>query len=236
VVQTSSLLSLRTANEEQSLHRLASLTAGQVRGCVAASVTLWRDGEPSTQASSHPDATRLIQVQLDSDRGPVLDALTGGGPIQCADTLGEPRWPEYAAAAVRLGVRCSVTLCGGDQVVLVLELLGARPGAMDMSQVQLAELVAGYSAAVVGAVADYRDAQRTNVQLQDAAEGRALVDQAMGILMHALSCTAEQALARIRDVSQRSNLRATEVAARVIDAHAGRRGSLPTGPVSPPIR
>ncbi len=44
--------------------------------------------------------------------------------------------------------------------------------------------------------------------------------------MHALSCTADEALARIRDVSQRSNMRATEVAARVIDAHGGDVGKL----------
>ena len=73
----------------------------------------------------------------------------------------------------------------------------------------------------MGAVSDYQDSQRTRAQLQDAADGRALVDQAKGILMHALSCTADEALARIRDVSQRSNMRATEVAARVIDAHGG---------------
>jgi hypothetical protein len=41
--------------------------------------------------------------------------------------------------------------------------------------------------------------------------------------MHALGCTADEALAKIRDVSQRGNLRATEVAARVIDSQAGSR-------------
>ena len=38
--------------------------------------------------------------------------------------------------------------------------------------------------------------------------------------MHALGCTADEALSRMREVSQRSNLRATEVARRVIDAHS----------------
>jgi hypothetical protein len=142
-------------------------------------------------------------------------------PVQCTDTLVERRWPHYAAAAVRLGVRCSVTLCAGEEVVVVLALLAAQPRAIDPEQLQVAELLAAYSAALVGAVSDYRDSQRTNVQLQAAAEGRALVDQAKGILMHALGCSADEALAKIRDVSQRSSLRATEVAARVIDAHGG---------------
>jgi hypothetical protein len=231
-VQTASLLSLPTATEERALYQLASLAASQVSGCSAATAAVWRFGELAAQAASHPDATRLTEVQLDCGRGPLLDALDGRVPIQCADTLLESRWPEYAAAAVRLGVRCSITLCAGDQVTVTLGLLGARPGAMDVAQLQLAELVAAYSAALVGAVSDYRDSQRTTAQLQAAAEGRALVDQAKGILMHALNCSADEALARIRDVSQRSNLRATEVAARVIDSRSG-HGEAALGPVSP---
>jgi hypothetical protein len=221
-LQTASLLRLSTATEERALHQLSGLAADQVKGCSAASVGIWRAGELTAQASSHPDATWLTQVQLDHGRGPLLDSLAGRAPVQCDDTLGDRRWPEYASAAVRLGVRCSVTLCAGDEAVVVLSLLGLRPRAMTLEQLQLAELVAAFSAALVGAVADYRDSRLTNVQLQDAAAGRALVDQAKGILMHALSCSADEALARIRDVSQRSNLRATEVAARVIDAHSGR--------------
>lgn len=233
-VQTASLLSLPTATEERALHQLASLAASQVAGCSAASVTVWRDGDLAAEASSHPDATRLTQVQLDCGRGPMLDALGGRVPIQCGDTLAEPRWPEYASAAVRLGVRCSVTLCAGDDAIVVLGLLGVRPRAMSLEQLQLAELVAAYSAALVGAVSDYRDSQRATSQLQDAAEGRALVDQAKGILMHALSCSADEALARIRDVSQRTSMRATEVAARVIEAHSGRASASVPWPVSPP--
>lgn len=220
-LRTASLLSLQTATEERALYQLADLAASEVPGCSAASVTLWRDGDVAGQASSHPDATRLVQVQLQAGSGPMLDALAGHGPVRCADVLTESRWPQYAAAAVRLGVRCSVTLSAGAETTVVLAVLAARPKALEADQVELAELVAAYSAVLVGAVSDYQDSQRTQAQLQDAAAGRAVVDQAKGILMHALSCTADEALAKIRDVSQRSNLRATEVAARVIDAHGG---------------
>jgi AmiR/NasT family two-component response regulator len=85
-----------------------------------------------------------------------------------------------------------------------------------------------YGGALVGAVSDYDDSRRVAAQLRDAADSRAVVDQAKGILMHALGCTADEALERMREVSQRSNLRATEVARRVIDAYArpGGRGGL----------
>ena len=56
------------------------------------------------------------------------------------------------------------------------------------------------------------------LQLADAAESRELVDQAKGMLMHALGCSAEEALQRMRQISQTSNLKVTEVAARVIES------------------
>ena len=81
-------------------------------------------------------------------------------------------------------------------------------------------------------MADYGDSRRVADQLRDAADSRAIVDQAKGILMHALGCSADEALERMREVSQRSNIRATEVARRVIDAHSGRSGRAARDSVS----
>jgi hypothetical protein len=163
-------------------------------------------------------------IQVASGRGPLIEAMTGGAPASCADTLTEARWPEFAAAALRMGVRSTVCLAYGRESVIALSLFGLRPGALDPDQLQLAELLVAYGGALVGAVSDYGDSRRTTVQLRDAAVSRAVLDQAKGILMHALGCTADEALDRMRQVSQRSNIRATEVAQRVIDAHSPRAG------------
>ena len=45
-----------------------------------------------------------------------------------------------------------------------------------------------------------------------------MVDQAKGVLMHALGCSAEEALQRMRQVSQAQNMKVTEVATRIIDS------------------
>jgi ANTAR domain len=191
-----------------------------VPGCAAAIVTVWHDGELANQASSHPDASRLVAIQIASNRGPLIDAVADGGPVSCPDTLTETRWPEFTAAALGMGVRSAVTLSHRGAEVIALSLLGLRPRSIDADQIPLAELLVAYGGALVGAVSDYDDSRRVATQLRDAADARAIVDQAKGILMHALSCSADEALERIREVSQRSNLRATEVARRVIDAHS----------------
>ena len=226
--RAAALLSLAAATQERSLSQLTALAASQVPGCAAANITVWRDGELAGHASSHPEPSRLVAIQITCGRGPLIDAITDGSPVDCADTLTETRWPEFVAAALRIGVRNTVTLSRSGDVVIALSLFGLRPRAVKADQLQLAELLVAYGGALVGAVSDYDESRRVATQLRDAAPARAIVDQAKGILMHALGCTADEALERMREVSQRSNLRATEVARRVVDAHTrpGSRGEL----------
>ncbi len=233
-VGAASLLATASSSEPSSLRRLAGLAAQQVNGCSAATVALWRDGEPAVVTSSHPEPPALIWVQLRAGRGPILDALASGDPVSCDDTLGCEQWPEYSAAALALGVRSSITLpYRGAPDSFTLSLFAARPGVMDAAQIPLAELLVAFGGAALAAVSDYDEAQRTAVQLRDAADARSLVDQAKGILMHALGCSADEALDRMRQVSQRNNMRTTEVAATIIGARAGRAGQAPQARQAP---
>jgi len=232
--RAAALLSIAATTEERALSQLTALAASQVPGCAAAHVSVWRDDELVTQATSHPEPSRLAGVQLRAGRGPLIAALAEGRTAVCPDTLAEKRWPEFAAAALRIGVRSAATLAylqspagQPDTQAVTLSLFGVRPRAINADELQLAELLVAYGGALVGAVSDYGDSRRIAIQLRDAANSRAIVDQAKGILMHALSCTADEALERMREVSQRTNLRATEVAQRIIDAHSrpgGRSG------------
>lgn len=217
--ETADLLSIADKSRSRSLNELAGLASRQVRSCSGAAAALWHDGQPLVMAASHPDVSELIEVQVASGRGPDIAALAGETAIHCADTLAEERWPEYAHAALCRGVRCSVTLAHvSGTAAVTLALFGARPRALDPDQLPIAELLVAVGGAVIGNVSSYGEAHRTALQLHEAAESRALVDQAKGILMHALGCGADQAFARIREISQQRNMKMTEVAQRIIDS------------------
>jgi hypothetical protein len=218
--QTADLLEIANSSEPRALDRLVTLAAFQVPACSGAEASLWRDGELVVSAASHPDLAWVTEAQRAAGRGPVLTAMTTDGPVHCPDTLTEERWPEYAAAALRLGVRCSVTLAhrSGDLAV-TLALAGARPRGIDPDQVPLAKLLVALGGAMLGNASAYGDTRRTALQLLDAAESRELVDQAKGVLMHALGCSAAQALQRMRQISQQQNMKVTDVAARIIDTN-----------------
>lgn len=223
---TADLLSLSGASQPRSLNQLVTMATRQIRACSAASAGIWHGAELITLVTSHPELPGLTEAELRAGRGPVLDTLAGTDPVSVPDTLAEQRWPEFAAAALRRGVRCSVSLAyrGGpaeapqERPVVTLSLFGARPRLLESSQLELAELLITYGAAVVGNAADYGDARRTALQLQDAAQARALVDQARGMLMQSLGCGADEAMQWLRRASQERNIRVADVASRILAA------------------
>ncbi len=101
---------------------------------------------------------------------------------------------------------------------ITLTMYGARPRSLDPGQLPLAELLVAFGGAVLGNASVYDEAQRTVLQLRDAVSSRAPVDQAKGVLMHALGCTADQALDRMRSIAQARQIKVTEVEQRIIDA------------------
>jgi len=194
---------------------------------------LWQGGEPAIFAASHPAVPELIEAQLSNGRGPMLDALSRAEPVSCSDTLAEVRWPEFTGAALRLGVRCSLSLAyrsGAD--VVCLSLFSARPRTLEAGAIAVAERLVALGGAAMDVASGYGEARRTARQLRDAAESRAVVDQAKGVMMQALGCSAEEALRRMRQVSQARNTKVTEVAATIVDS----RGAVGAGPASPASR
>lgn len=231
------LLDIAAASDARSLNQLATAAAQSVGGCSAANVAMWHDRELVLVAASHPDLARLSHVQVEAGRGPVLVALDRPAePVVCPDTLSEERWPEYAAAALLTGVRCSLSFAyQAESRAVSLTLFGARPRSIDPRRAQPAEMLGALGGAVLGAVSAFDDARRTATQLRDAAAGRAVVDQAKGILMHALGCSADEALEHMRQTSQQRNVRAIDVAKEIVES-GGRRQAAAPGRARPPAK
>jgi hypothetical protein len=234
--EAAELLSLSDGGEARSLNKLAELAAWQVPACSGSNAVVWRDGEVVSVASTHPDLAELVDLQVRAGRGPLLEAALAGVPVSCPDTLEETRWPEYAEAALRCGVRCSVHLVRElPRGALVLSLFSVRPGVLDAESTPMADMLAAFGSAVLTNATAYKQAQRTASQLKDAVEARSVVDQAKGILMHAIGCDADDALARLRAESQRRHIKVTEVAGEVVAAYVG-TGHGGTNPPAPPAR
>ena len=218
--EAADLLSIADGADVRSLHRLSELSVRQVPACSGASAALWRDGEPVELAATHPDLSALFDVCQAAGTGPWTEALATGDTVYCADTLEDDRWPGYTSEALQRGVRCSVTLVHiFSPMTVTLTMFGARPRALDPAKVGVAELLIAFGGATLGNASIYGETQRTAHHLRESAESRMVVDQAKGILMHALGCTAAEAFDRLREISQTRHVKVTDVAATIIKAH-----------------
>lgn len=234
--QAAELLGLSDAGGAAALRGLAELAAAQVPGCAGATAVIWRgvtwpdaagpdvtgrdaagrDADDVTVAATHPDLAWLADVQMRDRAGPLIDAVRTGGRVRCADLADETRWPGFAAAALARAVRCSVHLARElpEPGMLVLGLYGLRPGTLDADPI--AGTLAEFGRAVVANATAYGAARLVATQFRDAVAARSIVDQAKGILMHALGCDAEDALRRLRDEARRRDAKVTDVASEVV--------------------
>jgi len=229
--EVAELLSLSGVGEARSLNKLAELAVRQVPGCSGAHATVWRDRELVSAAATHPDTADLTDLQLKLGSGPLITAAYDGVPVSCPDTLTEDRWPQWAEEALRRGVRCSAHLVRRlPPMTLVLSLFGVRPASLDAESAPIARTLTAFGGAMLANTMAFGEARRTATQLRDSVAARAITDQAKGVLMHALGCGAEAALAHLRRESQRRHVKVTQVAAEVIAAYDGADGRvLPPG-------
>ncbi|TYC13001.1 ANTAR domain-containing protein [Actinomadura syzygii] len=173
--------------------------------------------EPLAAAASHPDLAEVTDRQLARGRGPVFDVVLDRRPLSSDDILGETRWPDAMADMLRRGVRCFTTSPHLNPPVLVtLTLYGVTPKSLGDGRHALASLLLAQGSAAVSNTQQYDDVHRTAMQLQEAVEARAVVDQAKGILMHALGCDADEAFAEMRRISQTRHVKLTALAQRIV--------------------
>lgn len=215
---------VRESSEVMPLRQVNELAARAVAGCAGATSVLWRRGEedpePMFSTGSHPALAELVDLEIAWGYGPIFDVVRSGAPLNCVDTLHEHRWAGYGAAVLRRGVRCfSTTVHENEQVLVTLTLYGVRAGALDPRQFGIASLLAAQGGAAISNTGQYEDAHRTATQLQEAVQTRGVVDQAKGVLMHALNCDAEQAFAEMLRLSQSRNVKLTVLAERIVSGH-----------------
>ncbi|MGA4838686.1 ANTAR domain-containing response regulator [Streptomyces sp. G45] len=200
--------------------RLSELAEQAVRcttACCGAGATVFDGGDELPTAVTHPDLAGLVSVQLRSGDGPIPVAQERGRPVDAKDLLHDDRWPEYRALALDSGVRASVTLpFRRSGLTLTISLFSFRPHALDDAVCGPAQALGDLATA--GLVRDrrYRAALTELDHLGEALRTRPVVDQACGIIMHVLSCDADQAFALLRRISQRSNRKLTGVATALV--------------------
>jgi GAF domain-containing protein len=214
------------------LNELAVLAAATVPG-THCGITMRRDGHVVTVVSSDEIALRLDELQYLRGRGPCLQAIRDSVRIEVPDVSNESRWGDYGEQAAANGVHCivAIPLTVDGATVGALNLFAADPHAFAPADVERAEAFARQASTALTIL--LRQARHTVLddEVREALATRAVIDQALGILMVTREITSQEAFEILRHSSQNTNRKVSAIAAELIEAMTG-HPPLPPRPLS----
>ncbi len=205
---------------ESVLRGLTTALAAGVPGCSGGSAEHWRDHRVLV-SGSHSELIMLVEGERELDEGPSVEARRTGNRVAVADVLADSRWPRYAALATRWGVRSILTVpIEVSPVLLIVGLYSVRRGAFSPQGAQsLAGMLTEQVGVAMANMWDFEEVRTDAAQLQEALAGRALIDQAKGIIMQTSGCTAEAAFEELRRISQHHQVKVADLARLLVEEH-----------------
>ncbi len=218
-------LSERTLDEVLQL--LVEIARDSLPDADDVSITLVRGEKPFTAAATDAPALAADELQYARGHGPSIDAGVSATVLISPDLRAETRWPDYAAAAVRLGVLASlsVPLPMQTEVVGALNCYSRTPTSWSHSAVAVE--LAAHVAVAVGNAITHDETARFAADMQAAMLNRAVIEQAKGVIMAQNRCDPEAAFAVLRQASMGRNVKLRDLAGSIVAA-MGAATALPT--------
>jgi GAF domain-containing protein len=213
------------------LTRVADFAVAAIPGADGAGLTLLEEGYGDTVAASAPFVTVLDAIQDSVKEGPCITAAKKARAVRSGELSTDSQWPRFANRIAGLGVHSalSLPLLTPAGVLGAMTVYAHPPNTFDDHAAVIAELFAVPAAIAVQNAQVLAQTKRLAQQLQSALSSRAVIDQALGILMSRTGSTSEQAFGRLRDRSQADNLKLRVVAQRVVDEAVRRARARHTG-------
>lgn len=205
---------------EDVLQQLVDIARDALPGADAVSTTLLRGDKAWTAAYTSQLALDADEMQYERGYGPCMDAGRTGTVMRVEDMREEARWPDYAAHVVAHGVLSSVSVPLPIQtdVIGALNCYSGKPAAFADESVAIAEELAAHVAVAVGNAVAYTDATTLVEQMRAAMNSRAVIDQAMGIVMAQNRCNPATAFRILTRASQNRNVKLRDLARSTVDA------------------
>jgi hypothetical protein len=133
------------------------------------------------------------------------------------------RWSAFAIEARARDIRCALScpIHGPDDVMGVLSLYATRADAYDEDARRQAQGMADSIAGVITLAVRLADQVELTGDLRQALASRAVIDQAIGVIMAENRCSREEAFGILRSASQNRNAKLRDVAAGLVQSVTG---------------
>ncbi len=223
------------------LARVATFAVRAIPGADGAGVTLlWMDrpdNRVEALAASAPFVSEIDALQYHVlDEGPCITAAFEQVTVRSGSLGGEKRWPRFGPRVGRMGVHSvlSLPLLLPGRVVGAINVYAHGKDVFDDHAAELGELFAAPAAVAVHNARVLAEAIALTAQLQAALSTRPVIEQAVGIFRARSGSTAEEALNRLRTISQNEHLKVAVVAQRIVDEAVRRARERRPAPAAEP--
>jgi GAF domain-containing protein len=227
LIEVFTVLSRTLAEDESVQDTLQSILALALRlipGCSAASVTvLDEQGQPSTIAATDEDTLELDRRQYLLNDGPCMDAARRQQVNRWSLIEAEQHWPGFTSLAKELGLRSYLAagLGLGDQRLGALNLSSRDTDGFSRLDEGLVALFIAPAAAAIVTMTRYGRARDLADQLNQAMRSRAVIDQALGIIMAESKIDAQRAFAVLSRASNNRRMKLRDLAAEIVARVSG---------------
>ena len=171
----------------------------------------------STTATDQPGGM-LEALQEQFGEGPCVDAFLKDGPVLAGDLAADPRWPSVGPLAAGHGVRAvlGVPIDLRDSPMGTLNVYAARSRSWDDSEIAAIQAYTRVIASLLRTAVQAHVSGRAASQLQQALDGRSLIEQAKGVLMERRGIGQQAAFELLRTRARSSRRRLQDVARETV--------------------
>jgi AmiR/NasT family two-component response regulator len=106
-----------------------------------------------------------------------------------------------------------------------MNMYSINEDAFDPSLIESVSLFAEQASLVLANASAYWGARLKSEQLSESIESRAVIEQAKGIIMSSMRCTADEAFGHLTKQSQHMNIKLREVARQIVNDISRQRHS-----------
>ncbi|MCV7149710.1 GAF and ANTAR domain-containing protein [Mycolicibacterium pyrenivorans] len=151
--------------------------------------------------------------------GPCITCMQTGRAVVSGSLGSDDRWPHFGGRVARMGVHSalSLPLIVGEQVIGAINTYARTRDAFGEHAVELGSQFAGSAAVSVHNAQVLASARDRTEHLQRALGSRAVIDQAIGIIRSRSGVTGDEAIDRLKRMSQADNVKLVVVAERLVD-------------------
>jgi transcriptional regulator with GAF, ATPase, and Fis domain len=203
----------------ETLIEIAEFAVQAIPGADGAGLTMLEDKRPQTVVASAEFVHAVDDVQYGLGEGPCLLAVESRATQTSGSLGGDARWPRFGPRVGRMGVHSvlSLPLLLPDRVVGAMNVYAHAKDAFDPAAVRVGELFARPAAVAVHNAQVLAQSQRLAAQLGEALTSRAVIDQALGVLMSRTGASPDEAFGRLRSMSQAQHVKVADVARVLLD-------------------